>query len=189
MSVGPIVQHGYVVADAAKTASAWAAQVGVGPFYLIDQVVDDYVYRGRPMDLRLRVGVSYWGDTQIELIELVDGGDSLYAEAVSDAPGKLNHYAVMVPDIDAEVRDHDLARRVLHTGGTPGLRFLYLENYLPDGSHLELMQASPSILQAFEGMKGATRAWDGDRPVRSLDDLAEDLGALPSSSGVGPNED
>ena len=181
--VGPIAQHGYVVTDAAKTAMQWARRVGVGPFYQFDQPIDDYVFRGKPVNLRIKTAVSYWHDIQIELIQQVSPEESLYTEALRTAPNKLNHYATLVPDIDAGVTALDAEKYVVHRGGTAGgLKFVYLEKYLPDGSHLELMQVPAANLVAFDGMKAVCQAWDGTKPLRTMAELMTDLGALSKSA-------
>lgn len=43
---------------------------------------------------------------------------------------------------------------MIHSGHMPtGLKFVYLGNYLPDGSHLELIQATEQAHQGFKGMQ------------------------------------
>src|SRR5438067_1058718 len=100
-NIGPIIQHGYVVRDAANEARRWAEQLGVGPFYISESDVENYVFHGRPAKLRLRIAFSYWDGDQIELIQQVSAEESLYSHSIRTAPGKLNHVAVRVADIDA----------------------------------------------------------------------------------------
>jgi Glyoxalase/Bleomycin resistance protein/Dioxygenase superfamily len=177
--IGPIVQHGYVVRDAARTALQWAERMGVGPFYMFEAPIQNYIYRGKPTPLTLRTGVSYWQGMQIELIQQTSSAPTFYTEALRKAPERLNHFAVMVPDIDAAIASLDAAKYVVHSGGTDGgLTFKYLENYLPDGTTLEFMSAPQNNLMAFEGMKAVSRAWDGTKPLRTMTDLMSDLGAL-----------
>jgi len=175
---GAIVQHGYVVHDVDQIAHQWTERMGVGPFYVADQPIDNYIYRGKPVDLKLRIGVSYWRGMQLELIQPVSRGTSFYSRALKRAPDKLNHYATLVQDIGTVVRNQNLDKFVVHTGGTPGLKFAYLENYLPDGTTLELMQVQESVLPAFAAMEAICRTWDGARPLRTMAELATDIGAL-----------
>lgn len=175
---GPIFQHGYVVHDAEKAALEWADRMGVGPFYIIDQKIDDYVYRGQPMALELRIAMGYWGDVQLELIQQLSGGDTFYSAALEAAPGQLNHQAVLVGDVDVTIREMNLGQYVVHTGNLPMIRFVYLENYLPDGLTLELIQADELARMSFGGAAAICRRWDGERPVRTHSDLASDLAKL-----------
>lgn len=174
--LGPIMQHGYVVEDAAKAALQWAAQAGIGPFYLFEQPVENYVFRGEPVPLTLRIAVSYWQGIQMELIEQTSPEPSFYSQSLEKAAGKLNHYAVMVLDIDLAIADLDAANYLVHRGGTSeALTFAYLEGFLPDGTTLELMQSAPSNQAAFDGMKAISQSWDGTRPLRTMRDLMADL--------------
>ncbi|MBY8862301.1 VOC family protein [Nocardia sp. CA2R105] len=181
MKFGPLMQHGYVVADAAKAAAEWSERLGIGPFYLLPTVVEDYLYRGTKSKLDLLVGMSYWNDIQIEVIQPVGDGESLYTEAVRTGSGALNHQAVLVSNINVVVRDSNLEKFVVHRGSSAGLAFLYLENYLPDGSHLELIDADARILRTFDAVQTLCRTWDGSRPVRHARELSADLAALSRS--------
>jgi methylmalonyl-CoA/ethylmalonyl-CoA epimerase len=180
--LGPIFQHGYVVPDAEKAARKWAERMGVGPFYIIDQKIDDYVYRGQPMPVELRIAMGYWGDIQIELIQPLSGDGTFYHDALKTAPGELNHQAVLVPDIDKAIAELGLNRFIIHTGSLPMIRFAYLENYLPDGLTFELIQADEPARMSFGGAAAICRGWNGECPVRTHADLASDLAQLRDSS-------
>lgn len=176
---GRIVQQGYVVGDAEAAAKLWAERTGAGPFYVMDHQLDSYVYRGVPTPLRLRIAFGYWADMQIELIQPLDAADSLYSRALETDAGKLNHYACLVDDLDGLLARRGLQDRVLQSGQMPtGLKFVYLEAFIPGGLHLELIQPPASTLAAFQGMEALARRWDGRDPVRSGAALAEDLAAL-----------
>lgn len=181
MSVGfgRIMQHGYIVSDVEQMARQWAALVGAGPFYVIDTKMDEYYYRGVRTPVELRLAFGYWGSIQIELIQPLDNADTLYARALRSSPAKLNHCATVVSDIDALLAARGLHSRILQSGSMPtGLKFVYLEEYLPDGSHLELIQPEGGALQAFEGMESVARNWDGVEPLRPASALAQDLSTL-----------
>ncbi|CAN7297384.1 VOC family protein [Phenylobacterium sp. LjRoot219] len=176
---GRIVQQGYVVPDAEAAARVWAERTGAGPFYVMDHALDGYVYRGVPTPLSLRIAFGYWADMQIELIQPLSDADSLYSRALATDAGKLNHYACLVDDLDGLLVGRGLQDRVLQSGQMPtGLKFVYLEEFIPGGLHLELIQPPPSTLAAFQGMEALARRWDGRDPVRSGAALAEDLAAL-----------
>jgi hypothetical protein len=175
---GAIIQHGYVVRDVEATARQWVEQMGVGPFYVNDQPIDDYVFRGKRVDLKLRIAVSYWRGVQLELIQPISPGDTFYSRALKRTPGKLNHYATRVTDVAAVVKSRNLEKYLVHTGATPGLKFAYMEDYLPDGTTLELMQIQDSTLSAFAAMEAICRTWDGTRPVRTMTEFMADIGVL-----------
>jgi hypothetical protein len=182
MSVGfgAIMQHGYIVEDVEKAAEEWAARVDVGPFYVLDRMrMDQYFFRGVRTDVELRLGFGYWHGIQIELIQPLNDADTLYRRALRGSAGKINHLATVVTDLDGLLASRRLENRVIQSGNMPsGLKFVYLEEYLPGGLHLELMEATESTLMAFAGMQKVCRTWDGRNPVRPMSALGQDLAAL-----------
>jgi hypothetical protein len=178
------MQHGYIVGDVEAMAEEWAKRVGAGPFYILDRIrMEEYYYRGVRTPVELRLAFGYWGGIQIELIQPLDEADTLYSRALKSAPGKLNHCATVVSDIDGLLAAGDLKSRVIQSGSMPtGLKFVYLEEYLPDGLHLEFIQPVGAALQAFEGMEAIARNWDGVGPLRPVSALAQDLASLPSAT-------
>jgi hypothetical protein len=179
---GPIMQHGYIVSDVRKTAADWAERLGVGPFYVLDRVgMDQYYFRGRRVDVELCLGFGYWHGMQIELIQPLDEADTLYRRALHSSAGRLNHVASIVSDLDGLLASRGLQERVIQRGDmASGLKFVYLEEFVPGGLHLELVQAQESTLMAFAGMEKAARHWDGRNAVRPMSALGEDLAALPA---------
>jgi methylmalonyl-CoA/ethylmalonyl-CoA epimerase len=187
MSVGfgPIMQHGYIVDDVEKAAVEWAERVDVGPFYVLDRILmDQYFFRGVRTDVELRLGFGYWQGIQIELIQQLNDADTLYSRALQASAGKLNHLATVVSDLDGLLASRGLQDRVVQRGNMPsGLKFVYLEEYLPGGLHLEVVEATESTLMAFAGMEKACRNWDGRNPVRPMSALGEDLARIPLNQG------
>jgi hypothetical protein len=176
---GAVMQHGYIVDDVGEAAAEWAERVDAGPFYVLDRIhMDQYFFRGVRTDVELRLGFGYWHGIQIELIQPLNDADTLYSRALRASAGKINHFAAVVPDIDALLASRRLQDRVIQRGDMPsGIKFVYLEEYLPGGLHLELMEAPQSTLMAFAGMEKASRQWDGRNPVRPMSALAQDLAA------------
>lgn len=180
--LGDIFQQGYIVEDVATAVRDWAERVGAGPFYVLDRLeMDNYSYRGVKAPVTMRLAFGYWGPIQIELIQPLGSGTSLYSDAVKTSAGQLNHCATLIEgDLDELLAKHGLEERIIQAGHMPtGLKFVYLENYLPDGSHLELIQATDQARQGFQGMQAIHAAWDssGD-PVRDIANMGADMAAL-----------
>ena len=178
--LGKIVQHGYVVTDVEQAVSIWAERVGAGPFYTVDVELQDYQYRGKPAECNLRIAVGYWGSIQIELIQPLDSADNLYTHALANGEdGVLNHCATWVEDLDWLIAENGLEDAVLQRGGAPGgATFVYLDSYLPDGCHLELIQPTESLKASAAAMQEISREWDGRMPLRTVADLERDIAAL-----------
>jgi len=174
---GQIMQFGYVVEDIEQTAKEWSERLGVGPFYCLDRIdFDQYYYRGTQTELALELAFSYWGDIQIELIRPLNTADTLYSRALRDTPGMLNHVATVVDNVDSVIAAHDLQNRVVHGGHMPsGVNFVYLEEYVPSGLHLELVEAHEATQQAYSAMQRIANEWNGERLLRSMSSLAEDM--------------
>jgi hypothetical protein len=177
---GTVMQQGYIVEDVAAAAHEWVTRVGAGPFYILDSVTQDqYYYRGKLTPLTLRLAFGYWGSMQIELVQQLNDADTLYSRAVKATPGKINHYATIVPDLEALLTKHKLHDRIAHAGSMPsGVKFVYLEEYAPGGLHLELIQSPAAAQAGFAAMEMISKSWDGKNPVRSMADLGADIAAL-----------
>jgi len=179
-SFGPVMQLGYIVEDIDKAALDWVERVGAGPFYRLDSIVlDQYSYRGTATQLELSLCFGYWNDVQIELVRPLSTTDSLYTRALRDCPGKLNHMATLVTDLEAVLNQHKLHDRIVQSGGMPqGQKFVYLDEYLPGAIHLELIQAPAATLQFFTMMKKVAANWQGWKPVRDIASIGQDFSEL-----------
>jgi hypothetical protein len=174
------MQHGYVVHDVEAAAAQWAQRVGAGPFYILDRLVlDQHYFHGVRTPIELRLGFGYWGSLQIELTQPLDDADTLYRRALRNEAGKLNHCATVVSNIDAVVAGRQLQARIIQAGSMPtGLKFVYLDEYLPGGQHLEMIEMQEATSAAFAGMEAVGRTWDGSDPIRAISRLQQDLAAL-----------
>ena len=176
---GPIMQHGYIVEDVERTAAAWIER-GIGPFYILDRnSMEEYHYRGKQTYIELKLAFAYWGSVQIELIQQLNDADTLYSRAVRTTPGKLNHFASIISGLDEFLARHKLASRVVQSGKMPsGVNFVYLEEFMPGGQHLELIEPTEAALMGFAGMEVIARNWNGKNPLRPMNALGNDLAAL-----------
>jgi hypothetical protein len=179
MILEQVNQHGYVVADADAAAMEWFDRVGAGPFYVGDFSLDDYRYRGEARECRLRIAVGYWGSIQVELIQPLSAEGTLYPEVLPHYDGLLNHLAIPVADIDDWLARHDAAGHVMQAGEMrqSATRFVYLEQYLPGGLHLELVQAPAAMLGMYGALQAYRATWDGSEPLRPMDRIQPDLAA------------
>ena len=177
---GQIMQHGYIVTSLEESARQWVERLGIGPFYIIEAVrLDEYTYRGKKTDLEMRIAFGYWGNIQIELVQPVSTTDTLYTRAVKTDAGKINHCATVVSDLDALIKSHKLQGKEIQAGSmNSGVKFVYLDSYLPGGLHLELIQATNETIMGNAAMEAVARQWDGKNPVRPISMLGEDAAKL-----------
>jgi hypothetical protein len=164
-------QLGYVVPDIRAAMQHWLEVLGVGPFFVMEDVAIEGAYEGdRPVRVGMTVAFSYIGDVQIELIEPLGDTPSPY-RAFAEAHGGdgLHHLCRFTDDFDADlaaIRAELGPVRVYRASAGP-MQLAYVEGDRPGGAVLELLSA-PFMWDTFARMAEAVRNWDGTAPVRSL---------------------
>jgi catechol 2,3-dioxygenase-like lactoylglutathione lyase family enzyme len=168
---GAIRQNGYVVRDLAAALTHWTEVLGVGPFYLLENVrPEDFRYRGEPSPVELSLALANSGTLQIELIQQQNDAPSMYRDFLATGHEGLQHVAYWTDDFDgAFERASRNGFRVGHSGrfGADG-RFVYFENDGHPGTVVELSEVCGGKGRFFEGIAHAARDWDGSEPIRPI---------------------
>jgi len=77
--LGPVMQLAWLPPDFDAAVRYWTEVMGVGPFFLMENIqLNDMRYLGQPTDAVFSLALSYWGDTQIELIRPENDAPSIY---------------------------------------------------------------------------------------------------------------
>ena len=98
--LGPVGQLAYLPQDFDAAVKYWTQTMGVGPFYLMENVaLGDCKYKGVPTGAVFSIAIAYWGDVQIELIRAENAEPSIYTGeyAVTD---RLHHICIFVDSIE-----------------------------------------------------------------------------------------
>lgn len=167
---GDVIQLAYFPTDFDAAMQYWIETVGVGPFYVLNDVrLIDMKYKGQPTDAPFTMAIGYWGDIQIELIKTDSDAPSLYAGeyAVRD---RLHHVCVFVKDIQAvRAACAEAGAEVIVEGkvGEDG-EVIYVDPGQGPGHVIEYLQPMSGSEGLFQMMKDAARDWDGSDPVRVL---------------------
>lgn len=166
--IGPVMQMAFVPADFDAAIAHWTQVMGVGPFYLIENIaLENMRYRGVPSDCVFSLALAYWGDMQIELIRQENDASSIYRGAEGSG---LHHTCILTDDI-AKARETALAAGaallVEADVGTDG-GVLYVDTDGGPGSIVEILQPASGSGALFEMIKAASVAWDGSEPLRRL---------------------
>jgi hypothetical protein len=166
--VGPILQNGYVVRDWRAAARHWVDVLGVGPFFVMEHVqFRESRYRGQPSAIDMTVAIAYSGEQQIELVQQHNDAPSIYRDFLLRVGEGLQHIGALTPDVGAALDANRWRDRILQDGVTRiGQHFAYVDTVGHDGTMLELIEATPKILAAFQQMNEAARTWDGTDPIR-----------------------
>lgn len=169
-ALGDIIQMAYLPEDFDATLRYWTDTVGVGPFFLMENIrLGDMRYRGQPTDAVFSIAIAYWGDIQIELIRPENDAPSIYSGdyAVRD---RLHHVCIFVDSIaDARRACADAGAEILVEGkvGDSG-EVIYVDAGGGPGHVIELLQPMAGSEGLFAMIKDAARDWDGSEPLRKL---------------------
>lgn len=168
--LGDVIQLAFFPTDFDATMKYWIETVGVGPFFVLNDVrLDDMKYKGQPTDAVFTMAIGYWGDIQIELIKTDSDAPSLYAGeyAVRD---RLHHVCVFVESI-VEAREACAAvgAQIIVEGKVgPDGAVIYVDPGQGPGHVIEYLQPMSGSEGLFQMMKDAARDWDGSDPIRVL---------------------
>jgi methylmalonyl-CoA/ethylmalonyl-CoA epimerase len=163
-SFGEIRQLGYVVRDIKHSVRAWSSRLGVGPWTIIRNIPLHSVYLGQPSEPLIDIALAYRGAMQIELIQQKNDAPSPYWPYIEYGDFGLHHTAFLSAQIDRDVqRAKDAGLHLACDINMPtGGRYVYFDAAIPEEhGYIELIEATPALLEMFDqGMKAAA-SWDG----------------------------
>lgn len=169
-ALGPVGQLAYLPQDFDAAVKYWTETMGVGPFYLMENVaLGDCKYKGVPTGAVFSIAIAYWGDVQIELIRAENAEPSIYTGeyAVTD---RLHHICIFVDSIDeARAACAEAGAEILVEGtvGADG-EVIYVDAGQGPGNVIELLQNMTGADAIFQMIKDAGQDWDGSEPLRKL---------------------
>ncbi len=172
-----IIQYAYVVPDIHIAMQEWSKILGVGPWYIAEDIGTgpDSMYRNEPATALLDVALSFSGHAQVELIQMKDEEPSVFKEMVS-ARGDFgfHHYGRATTNFDDDLSRYlDQGYEVRFTDKAPpnGNRIAYLD--MRDGlpGMIELIEADVGLDTLFTKIYEASIGWDGENPVRPVTEL------------------
>lgn len=169
-SLGPVGQIAYLPADFDAAVNYWTETMGVGPFYVLQNVaLGDCKYRGQPSGAVFSIAIAYWGDVQIELIRAENDEPSIYVGeyAVND---RVHHICIFVDSIEDARRAAAEAGAEILVEGTVGEdgAVIYVDPGNGPGHVIELLQNMTGAAEIFQMIKDAGKDWDGNDPLRIL---------------------
>ena len=168
--LGPVGQLAYLPQDFDAAVKYWTQTMGVGPFYLMENVaLGDCKYKGVPTGAVFSIAIAYWNDIQIELIRPENDAPSIYngEYGVKDRP---HHICIFVDSIeDARRACAEIGAEILVEGtvGDSGA-VLYVDAGGGPGNVIELLQPIKGSEGLFDMIRNAAKDWDGSDPVRKL---------------------
>jgi methylmalonyl-CoA/ethylmalonyl-CoA epimerase len=167
-AIGPMMQIAFVPADFDAAIAHWTEVMGVGPFFLIENIaLEGMRYLGQPSDCVFTIALAYWGDMQVELIRQENDAPSIYSGCES---GALHHTCVLTDDINQARRIALAASASILVEAKVGDdgAVLYVDTGGGPGSIVEILQPASGSDALFAMIKDASVGWDGSDPVRKL---------------------
>ncbi|MDE0854579.1 MAG: VOC family protein [Nevskia sp.] len=171
-SYGPIRQIAYVVEDLDAAIRHWSDFAGVGPWTVYRNATMRGHCRGADTTVKMHVGLSYQGELQIELIEVISRTPSPYQDPGGHSLIGMHHIAWLSHDIDGDVakaRQRGLVPAFEASNGV--VRVAYMESAAEPGLLLEFIEAAPVVLDSFASGIKAAREWNGGKPVAQVFDF------------------
>lgn len=167
-AIGPVMQIAFVPDDFDAAIRHWTQTMGVGPFFLIENIqLGEMRYLGEPSDCLFSIAIAYWGDMQVELIRQENDVPSIYR---GQEGGALHHTCVLTDDIQKarRIAEQSGARILVEGNVAPDGAVLYVDTGGGPGSIVEILQMASGSDGLFAMIKAASVNWDGSDPLRKL---------------------
>lgn len=168
LKLGPVRQIGYVVRDVEKAMQTWV-NLGVGPWFLTRPApVENFQYMGKPVDTQFAAAISNSGYVQIELIEQLNDGPSMYRDFLAGGAEGIQHVSHWVEDFD---RASQILLDLGYVNGQsgnigPNGRFAYYVHQTVPGTVIEISEFSGFKGEVFKAIAEQCAHWDGSNPIR-----------------------
>jgi hypothetical protein len=163
-----IMQIAYTVPDLKAAMADWTGRLKVGPWFVSEHFSGtEKVYRGAPTDVDMTIGMTYWNQMNIELIQQLNDVPSVYRDLVERRGHGFHHWGVATADFDGELeRYRAQGYEVAFSTRVRVTRLAYLDTSAQLPGMVELIEATQANKDAFTAMYRATIGWDGRDPVR-----------------------
>jgi methylmalonyl-CoA/ethylmalonyl-CoA epimerase len=169
--IGPVMQMAFVPTDFDAALTYWTEVMGVGPFYLIQNIeLGEMRYLGEPTACKFSLALAYWGDMQIELIRPENDAPGIYRGKYGVSGDVLHHTCILTDDLVQARKIAEASGAKVLVEGTTGSdgAVIYVDTGGGAGSIVEILQMASGSEGLFAMIKAASVDWDGSDPVRKL---------------------
>ena len=138
-----IGQIGFLAHDIDKTRACFEKTFGIGPWTVYESRPDSAIEKSGPVNIKLKVAITYSGPLQIELIEVMEGR-CFYNEMLDHREG-FHHLGFFVNNIEkrlAECRERNI--QLLHRGQ------IRRRGITIDYAYLDTAERSMSIIEFIQ---------------------------------------
>jgi Glyoxalase/Bleomycin resistance protein/Dioxygenase superfamily len=164
--------YAYAVDDIEATVGRLVDQLGVGPFFLIEEVpLENTLSRGEPAKFIHNSAFGHGGGGTIELMEIIDLAPERVERGFAGPRPTLHHLGYAVPPEEV-----GSLRSMLDQRGLPEYLSAQLgetHNTFHDASALlghdiEVHVDCQELRDFFEMVREAAEGWDGAKPLRPV---------------------
>jgi len=154
----PVEQVGYVVRDMDAALALYGPLFG--PFVTMETTTKGANYRGKICDVTLKLAIGLSGDTEIELIQWVDG-ESPHREFIDQGREGIHHIRFGFDGVDEMQTVMD---KLAAHGFEPiwdyrsrESSYAYLEHETQQGLLIELLTMAPEVKAGYEAWLAGVR--------------------------------
>ena len=161
---------GYVVESIEATVERLVAQLGAGPFFLVENVpLENVLSRGDPAEFAHNSAFGYCGGDPIELLEIAHTSPDRVEARWSGPRPRIHHvaYALARPaaeDLRSSLDERGLPEYLSARLGEVDMTFHDASATL--GHDLEIHVDNPDLREFFEMVRAGAEGWDGSEPLR-----------------------
>ncbi len=142
-----VAQIAFIVEDLRSTVEKYYKYFGIGPWNIYTYgkpLVKRMSLYGRETEYKMKVGLSYFGDMRVELIQPLEG-DTLYSKFVEEHGYGIQHLGFLVDDMEKAIKIAERAGfRMVMDGSGFGLdgdgHYAYLDTEDIIGITIELIE-------------------------------------------------
>jgi len=135
-----IVQIGYIYRDIKKQIEIMKALYGFPEFVIIENKDRFCKYRGRDSKYSTIIAISRIFNTQIELIQWIEG-ECIFKEFIDRGREGLHHFGILVEDVESYISEFkQKGIDVMHAGQMGKLKTTYFDTEKTFGIYLEFQQ-------------------------------------------------
>ncbi|MFX1337547.1 MAG: VOC family protein [Promethearchaeota archaeon] len=135
-----INQLGYLYKNIEKQIKIMESLYGCPKFAIFENKDNIFKYRGNDSKITTRIAISRLFNTQIELIQLIEG-ECIFKEFMDSGREGLHHFGIFVEDLEPYIKEFKKKGiDVVHAGQTGKQKVAYLDTEKTFGVYLEFQQ-------------------------------------------------
>jgi hypothetical protein len=133
-------QLGFVYKDIKRQADIMKSVFKLPDFIFSGAKSHSYIYEGKPTEVVLDIGISRIGNTQIELIQLIEG-ECMYNKFLDEGKEGLQHIGIYIENLNQSINDFEkLNIKPIQTGRVLRHLFAYMDTEGVFGITIELLE-------------------------------------------------